>query len=71
MAKVFDEAVVAELNALYKNGMVGVGAQYEALIDFAKEKTCLTDDQIKVSNYVIIIIIIIIIYHNYNLYITT
>ena len=45
----FSEAVSAELNALYATGMVGIGLKYEGLIEIAKERTKLTDKQIKVG----------------------
>ena len=49
MSAKFDATVLAELNALYDAGMIGVGQQYESLIKLAMiKRTNLRDAQVKV-----------------------
>ena len=48
----FDQAIVAELNSLYNSGMVGIGQQYESLIELGIKKTGLSETQVKVSDHI-------------------
>ena len=36
MAAKFSDSVTAELDALYKKGMVGIGAKYEGMMEMAR-----------------------------------
>ena len=53
MASRFSDTITAELDALYKKGMVGIGSKYEGLIEMACRRTGLTDSQVQVTGEVI------------------
>lgn len=48
-SKKFSPVVLASLNALFENGMVGVGERYLSAIERAAQDTKLSPNQIKVS----------------------
>ena len=54
MAKRFNKDATAELEALAKAGMRGIGGEYDDLIQLACERTKLSEKQVKVCTAVCI-----------------